>query len=265
MPTNTLRNTPRLLLQVSAAFFAISFFPVYLPNSPGSNAASYLATSLIALPAVLALFRYLGPRRAGLSLLALAAFAYAIESIGVVTGFPYGAFRYGDVLGPKVLGVVPYLLPVTYLPLVIGAVSAAWDTWSTRGRIFNVLGAAVLLTLIDGVLDPGAAALGFWVWTDGGFYYGVPSGNYLGWLLSGAIASAIALAVGRWREPPLPSLLDSAIIAVAFWTGVAVFALLPVPALLGAGLFAFLIHRRSQLSLAKHYPPEAGGYKLGNV
>ena len=81
------------------------------------------------------------------------------------------------------------------------------------------------------MLDPGAVALGFWVWTDGGFYYGIPSGNYLGWLLSGAIAATIALAVGRWREPPLPALLDSAIIAVAFWTGVAVFVLLP-----GAGL-----------------------------
>ena len=143
MPNNTLKNTPRLLLLVSATFFAISFFPVYLPDFSGSNAASYPATFFIALPAVLALFRYLGPRRAGLSLLALAAIAYAIETVGVVTGFPYGDFRYSDVLGPKVLGVVPYLLPVTYLPLVIGAVAAAWGNWSTWGRVFNVLGAAV--------------------------------------------------------------------------------------------------------------------------
>lgn len=236
-----------MLLRASAASFAISFFPVYLPNFPGSNAASYLSIFLIALPTFLALFRYLGLRRGALSLLTLSAFAYVIETVGVVTSFPYGEFRYSDVLGPKVLGVVPYLLPMTYLPFVIGAVAASWGRWSTWGRVFNVLGAALLLTLIDGVLDPSAVALGFWDYEAGGFYYGVPAGNYLGWLLSGAIAAAIALAVGRWRKPPLPSLLDSAIIYAAFLTGVAVFAVLPVPALLGAGLFFYLIRRRSQL------------------
>lgn len=259
MLTTTLRKTPPRLLQVSAVFFIISFFPVHLPNFPGSGVASYLATAFIALPAFLALFRYLGPRRAGLSLLALSAFAYTIETIGVLTGLPYGAFQYGDVLGPKVLGIVPYLLPVTYLPLVIGAVAAAWGPLASWGRAFNILGAALLLTLMDGVLDPGATALGFWLWTGGGIYYGVPPGNYLGWLLSGALAASIALAVGRWRTPPLPALLDSAIIAVAFWTGVAVFALLPVPALLGAGLFGYLIHRRSQLAGAEPYPPKPAG------
>lgn len=226
----------------------VSLFPVYLPNFPGSGLGSYFAMFFIAVPAILGLFRYLGARQAGLSLLALTAFAYSIETIGVVTGFPYGAFDYGGSLGPKVFGLVPYLLPVTYLPLVIGAVAAAWKP---RSRIFHILGAALLLTLMDGVLDPGAAALGFWVWLEGGFYYGVPLSNYLGWLLSGLFAAAITLSVGRWKEPPLPIMLDGAIIAGAFWTGVAVFAFLPAPALLGVGLFLYLIHRRSQLSSAK--------------
>lgn len=239
----------------------VSLFPVYLPNFPGSGLGSYLATLFIAVPAILGLFLYLGFRPAGLSLLALTAFAYAIETIGVVTGFPYGAFDYGDSLGPKMFGLVPYLLPVSYLPLVIGAVAAAWGP---RSRVLQVLGAALLLTIMDGVLDPGAAALGFWVWLDGGLYYGVPLGNYLGWLLSGILAAAITLSVGRWREPPLPIMLDGAIIAVAFWTGIAVFAFLPVPALLGAGLFAYLIQRRSQLSGARSDLPGTRGYKLGN-
>ncbi len=239
----------------------ISFFPVHLSNFSGSGVASYLAPFLIALPAILGLFLYLGPRWAGLSLLALTAFAYAIETIGVVTGFPYGSFHYGDALGPRVFGVVPYLLPVTYLPLVIGAVAAAWGG---RSRIFQVLGAALLLVLMDGVLDPGATALGFWVWLDGGAYYGVPLGNYLGWLLSGVLAAAITLSIGGWRDPPLPIMFDSAIVAVAFWTGVAVFTFLPVPALLGAGLFAYLIHRRSQLPGVKPVRPGASGYRLGN-
>ena len=218
--------------------------------------ASYAATIALALPSVVALFGYLGAGRAGLALLALSVFGYAIEGVGVATGLPYGTFYYGDSLGPKLLGLAPYILPVSYVPLVIGAVAAT----GSRSVALWILKSALLLTLMDGVLDPGAVSLGFWVWPEGGPYYGVPVSNYLGWILSGALASALLLSVGRWDSQPLPGLLDSAIVAVAFWTGVAVFSLLPVPALLGAALFAYLLHRRFRLSSA---PDRAGGYKLG--
>jgi hypothetical protein len=42
-------------------------------------------------------------------------------------------------------------------------------------------------------------------------------------------------------------LVDSAAIAVAFWTGVAMFSGLLFPTLLGAALFGYLIYRRSRL------------------
>ena len=135
------------------------------------------------------MFGYLGGRRAAVILLTLAAFGLAIETTGTVTGLPYGEFYYSEALGPKLFGVVPYILPVSYVPLVLGAVAAAYPTgkdWpdSTFARRFPwVLGSALLLVLMDGVLDPGAAALGFWVWPEGGLYYGVPVSNYLGWLL----------------------------------------------------------------------------------
>ncbi len=253
MLSRTLRDTPGPLLAASALAFATAYFPLRFPDAPGSEAGSYAATSLIALPALVALFRYLGTRRAVSVLLALAAFAYAIETVGVVTGYPYGSFRYGDALGPKAFGIVPYLLPVSYVPLVIGAVAAAW---SRRSRARHVLGAVLLLILVDGVLDPGAVALGFWDWSDGGPYYGVPLSNYLGWALSGLLAVAILISAGRWGSPPRPGLLDSLIIAVAFWTGVAVFSLLLFPALLGTALFGYLVLRRGRFS-------GAGGYKLG--
>ena len=230
----------------SALFFVAAYFATRFPDVPGASAGSYVSTFLIALPSFVALFRYLGARRATLSLLVLAAFGYAIETVGVVTGLPYGRFYYGDALGGKVLGLVPYLLPVSYVPLVIGAVAAAWSTAANR-RILWILLSAVLLVLIDGVLDPGAVALGFWVWPDGGVYYGVPLSNYAGWLLSGALASALLLAAGRPRGTPLPGLLDSVILALSFWTGVAAFSALIFPAALGAALLAFLFLRRLKL------------------
>jgi putative membrane protein len=248
-----LSAAPKPLLVACGLFFLAAYFPTRFPDVPGSSVASYVSTVAIALPSFVALARFLGPRGATLSLLALGLFGYAIETTGVVTGFPYGPFFYGDALGPKLAGLVPYLLPVSYVPLVLGAVGATAPRKAASGqRVLRwVLLAAVLLTLLDGVLDPGAVALGFWVWPEGGPYYGVPVSNYFGWLLSSTLAAALLLAMGRgrWeRGTPPPGLLDSALISTSFWTGVAVFSGLAFPVLLGAGLFTFLLRRRARLA-----------------
>ena len=247
MLQQTLRRTPPILLAACALFFGSAYFTARFPDVPGTSVGSFIATFLIAAPSAIGLFRWIGPRRALLSILALAGFAYAIETTGVATGFPYGEFRYGEALGPKAFGLVPYLLPVSYLPLVLGAVGAAGG-----GRIVSrTLKAAVLLVALDAVLDPGAVRLGFWEYVEGGFYYGVPLSNYLGWLLSGALGAAVLLLVGRPRSVTPPGLLDSSIIAVAFWVGIAVFTGLVLPALFGVVLFLFLLVRRASLAATK--------------
>ncbi len=243
-----LRATPRPLVLACALALGASYFAARFPDVPGASAGSYVSTFLIALPSAVALFRYLGPRRATLSLLALSAFGYAVETVGVATGFPYGPFYYGEALGPRLYGLVPYLLPVSYVPLVLGAVAASWPVSS---RPLHALVAAVLLVLMDGVLDPGAASLGFWVWPEGGAYYGVPPSNYAGWLLSGTLAAAILLATARWRDAPPPGLLDSAIIALSFWTGINALSGAILPTLLGTALFGYLLARRRGLKTAK--------------
>ena len=255
MISNALAAAPRLLLLVCALFFGASYFTVRFPDVPGAGIGSFVSTFLIALPAFVALLAYLGPRKAALAFLALATFGYAIETTGVATGLPYGTFYYGDALGPKLFGLVPYILPISWAPLVLGAVAAtAPKAGYGRGAARSlgwVARSAVLLALIDGVLDPGAASLGFWVWPEGGPYYGIPVSNYLGWILSGAVATALILVLGRERwgrvEPPA-GMVDSTVIAVAFWVGVAVFSGLLFPAALGVALFVFLLRRRARLA-----------------
>lgn len=243
--TQLRRATPRPLILACILSFAAAYFAVRFPDLPGASVGSYVSTFLIALPSTVALFQYLGPRRATLSLITLSVFGYAIEALGVATGFPYGHFHYGDALGARISGLVPYLLPISYVPLVVAAVAAAW------GSRLRLLHATLLLVWIDAILDPGAASLGFWVWPDGGLYYGVPITNYAGWLLSGAIASALLLTIGRRPETPAPGLLDSATIAISFWTGVAILTGMLVPTLLGVILFAYFLSRRMQLDTAK--------------
>ena len=258
------RVAPRYLLASSAALFLVSYFAGRFAGVPGAWVGSYICTLLIAFPSFAALWRYAGPRRAVFSLGALGAFGFAIETTGTVTGFPYGEFYYGESLGPKLFGRVPYILPVSYTPLVIGAVAACAPARPPASRARALAWAALsalVLTLLDGVLDPGAAALGFWMWPDGGAYYGVPASNYAGWLLSGAMACGLLVALGRWRGPPPGEMLDSALLALAFWCGVAVFQGLWIPALLGVALYGALLARRRATQRGR----EASGSGINSV
>lgn len=256
---------PTYLLAGSAVLLLVSYFAARFADLPGAWVGSYVSTLLIALPAFAALWRYLGSGRAALSLAALGLFGFVIETTGTVTGFPYGPFFYGESLGPKLAGHVPYILPVSYVPLVIGTVAACapWRRPASLGRaVLWVAASTLLLTLFDAVLDPGAAALGFWVWPEGGAYYGVPLTNYAGWLLSGALACGLLVALWRGSGPAPGGLLDSALLALAFWCGVAVFEALWVPALLGASLYAALLARRSLMQRRSRGRLE-GGIKSG--
>ncbi len=245
------RYVPPRLIALSALFAVAGFFAVRFPDVPGTAAGSLVSTVLIALPAFFAFFKRFGTRRAMVALGLLSLFGFAVELTGVATGFPYGEFSYSDELGPKIAGLVPYGLPVSWAPLVLGAVAATEPRRRRRSRRSLtgwVLAAALLLVALDGVLDPGAARLGFWVWPHGGVYFGVPLSNYAGWLLSSVLAASLLLALLPWSDTrPVPGMLDSAIISLAFWISVAVFTRLWLPALLGVGLFAFLLWRRHSL------------------
>jgi putative membrane protein len=245
-------SPPRHLIILALIFAATGFLAVRFPEAPGASVGSLISTLVIALPTLVAFWRFVGARTAALSLAALSALGFAVETIGVVTGVPYGGFYYGDALGPKVAGIVPCVLPVSWVPLVLGAVAAAKPSFSGRPlwQTLWVLMAAALLVAIDGVLDPGAARLGLWVWPEGGAYYGVPLSNYAGWLLSSTLAATLVLVLGNWwkHAPPAPGLLDSCVVALAFWSAVTLSAKLPLPALLGGVLIAFLLIRRRRLS-----------------
>jgi putative membrane protein len=129
--------------------------------------------------------------RRGLGVLAgLVGFTFAVELVAVRTGWPYGAFTYGTDLGPMLVDAVPLALPLFYLPLVVDAYVVTVVLGASRvehrpTRVVSVLGTVLLL---DAVLDPGAVAIGFWRYADGGVFYGVPWTNFVGWLGSGCVA-----------------------------------------------------------------------------
>ena len=185
-------------------------------------------------------------RRATAALLALTAYSYAIELVGVRTGWPYGAFEYGVDLGPMLFGEVPLGLPVFFFPLVLNAYLLVLLLLGRRADTAALRLPATLATvlLIDLVLDPGAVGIGFWVYEQGQFY-GVPWSNYLGWVLSGTVAVVLFdwgfdRAGLRQRLAECEFMLDDLVSFVLLWGGINLFYANWVPvalaALLGTGL-----------------------------
>ncbi|MFB6083515.1 MAG: bisanhydrobacterioruberin hydratase [Halorientalis sp.] len=140
-------------------------------------------------------------RRAAAALLALTAYSYAVEYVGVTTGWPYGTFEYGVDLGPMLLGEVPIGLPIFFFPLVLNSYLLCLLLLGDRASRWAIRLPAVIATvlLVDLVLDPGAVALGFWTY-GGGPYYGVPWSNYFGWVLSATVAVGLFDLAFDWSE-----------------------------------------------------------------
>lgn len=152
-----------------------------------------------------------GRRGAGL-VAAAGAVGFAAELVGVRTGRPFGHYRYGDGLGPKIGGV----------PLLAGAAWAmmARPAWVAAGLIdarpaARVPLAAGALTAWDVFLDPRMAADGYWTWPEGGRYEGIPASNFLGWLATGAGVFVLWAALDR--EAP-DRTRDGGAVALYTWT-----------------------------------------------
>lgn len=118
------------------------------------------------------------------------------ELLGTTTGFPFGRYEYTDRLGPKFLGHVPYLIPISWFMMLYPALHLARQLSLPRWSI--ALGASAILTLWDVAMDP-AVTTGYqyWVWNQPGEFYGMPFINWFGWLLTGWIVAQVFL----WIHP----------------------------------------------------------------
>ena len=197
--------------------------------------------------------------RAAAALVATATLGgFAVEAVGVATGFPFGTYDYSGQLGPKVLGV-PLIIPLAWTWM-------AWPAWLAairlvRGRAARVAVAAAGLAAWDLFLDPQMIAEGYWRWLDPTPALpgvpGIPIGNYLGWL-GFALVLMTALSVAAGRGASLPATTDTPMIVLWFWTYAssvlahAVFLGLPASAVWGGlGMGAVVVPLAVRLSRSR--------------
>ncbi|MFN6963071.1 MAG: isopentenyl-diphosphate Delta-isomerase [Pyrinomonadaceae bacterium] len=239
----TLRQAS-VLLGLAVLLATGAFFVTNVELPPWASWLSAASVLLFALPSFYALAMWLGWRRAAIAAGGLGLFALAVELSAIVTGFPYGHFGYSHLLGGRIFDLVPWTVAFAWTPLVLGSYAVAARL--TAGRAGRITLGAALLVAVDLVLDPAAVRLGFWRYAEPGVYYGVPFSNFSGWLLSGLAGVALLDALVARFRPLMPApaqLAGSLVLIVFYWTAVALFAGLAVPAAIGAILLAGLVTR----------------------
>ncbi len=146
-----------------------------------------------------------------------ASISLSSELIGTSTGFPFGDYAYLNGLGTKVLGRVPYTIPLSWFYLGFASYLLAnaviGPARTLKRSILAILGGTYLLVVWDLVLDPAMAhesmPIRFWTWYDTGSYYGMPWVNFLGWAGTGALFMLIARLI--WREDADPDTYSPAL------------------------------------------------------
>ena len=156
--------------------------------------------------------------------------AFLSEFVGTGYGIPFGGYGYTGLLGAKLGGRVPMLIPLSWFLMSLPA-------WVVARRAFpgsvwrRVSVGALMLVAWDLALDPAMSFLTpYWIWEDTGPYYGMPWLNLLGWFVTGAvIMTALEWLTERARLDRLPVRWMAAYYLVVL--------LMPLGMLLAAGHF----------------------------
>ncbi|HEX5818000.1 MAG TPA: carotenoid biosynthesis protein [Gemmatimonadales bacterium] len=188
-----------------------------------------------------------GLRRGVLGSAVVVAMTLAVELVGAKTGFPFGDHGYGGQLGWLVMGLVPFVIPLSWFLMLYASLGIALRF--RRGPLATLALSALGLFAWDVLMEPAmSAAYPFWMWRSTGVYYGMPLANWLSWLVIGPV---IALAL-RWvAGPDLRRLADDPLPPVVYvLTGILPLALAleyrlwPAAAIGGGAMLLYLVAPR---------------------
>jgi demethylspheroidene O-methyltransferase len=141
----------------------------------------------------------------------LVGLALGAELLGTATGWPFGPYAYGELLGYRIAGLVPWVIPLSWFTMTYAALALALRSW--WGPVGTAAWTAWGLVAWDLLMDPAMSrALPFWSWGVEGIYFGTPLSNLGGWLLVGTVLGGVAVVVSRpgamvLRRQRLPLLL----------------------------------------------------------
>ena len=134
-----------------------------------------------------------------------------LENTSILTGFPFGHYHYTSrpmlFLVPWFIG--PSYFATAYLAWMVGVVLIGdvrrEVSWFTTVAV-PVIGSAVMV-MWDLTFDPTASTIKhFWIWEQGGGYFGVPLTNYVGWFFTVYVFLQLFALFLRFRRAGADSL-----------------------------------------------------------
>ena len=171
----TLTDLIKIPTWVNMAMLPVIAFALYLPELGWPKSLAFLAVGCVV--------------------------GAAAELVGTQTGFPFGPYSYGDFLGAKIAGHVPWLIPPSWYAISI--VSLDLGRRLGLGRAGRVGAVALFMVLWDVALDPAMNhAFPFWKYDVGGVFFGMPLVNWAGWALTSALIAVGYEALGGLEAAP---------------------------------------------------------------
>lgn len=132
---------------------------------------------------------------------------------GTNVGLPFGPYRYTEMLGYRIMGDVPYPIPISWYYMLYGSLAicgrllATDDSSMTRWRWALVAGAVLTAWDVPMEVHMTNVTPPHWVWeldrvpawVPGWLvepvFYGMPISNWIGWYVTGVVVSRIMLAI----------------------------------------------------------------------
>jgi uncharacterized membrane protein len=164
--------------------------------------------------ALLFLAGRIGPAKAVTLSAAASVLALGAELAGTSSGLPFGDYAYSGLLGYRILGLVPFPIPLSWFYMLTGSLvivarlsrpdspPATWR-WAS--------GAGLLMVAWDISMDPAMVKTGHWMWGSGAMFrgwpgwlesfftadafHGMPLSNWLGWFLTATLIARVMLAI----------------------------------------------------------------------
>lgn len=99
---------------------------------------------------------------------------FGIEVLGNNTGWPFGNYVYGDVLGIKIFET-PLLIGINWLLLILA--THLMSVHRIQAKWLIPIAGATMMLIFDVVLEPFAIATGMWQWGN----ITVPAENFVAW------------------------------------------------------------------------------------
>lgn len=143
--------------------------------------------------------------------------ALGAELAGTSWGLPFGDYAYSGLLGYRILGLVPFPIPLSWFYMLVGSLTIVSRFGvvddSPRARWMWAAGAGLLMVAWDISMDPAMVKTGHWLWQSGamfresglpgwlvGFFttdafYGMPLSNWFGWMLTATLIARVMLGI----------------------------------------------------------------------